>query len=104
MPSAAARRWRRDRVVVERLGVDPVDLDGAVVVEARVAQRLGDRQVGVLQRDVLADERDLHGLVGLRRAARDLRPLARSGGGTSKPKCSQMRSSTPSASNHSGTL
>ena len=47
-----------DLLVVERLRVDPVDLDAAAVHEAGVAQRLDDRQVGVLELDVLADERD----------------------------------------------
>ena len=54
----------------QRLGVDPVDLDPAAVAEAGVAQRLGDRQVGVLELDVLADDRDPHPLVGLARRAR----------------------------------
>ena len=74
MPSAPPRRSLRDGVVGQQLGVDPVDLDLAVVMKARVAQRLGDRQVGVLQRDVLADERDLHGVGGGARAAGELRP------------------------------
>ena len=49
-----------DLAVVERLGVHPVDLDAAAVLEARVPQRLDDGQVGVLELDVLADQRDPH--------------------------------------------
>ena len=70
MPSASARRSRGRLVGVERLGVDPVDLDPAAVQEARVAQRLDDGQVGVLELDVLADERDPHRLRRRRRRAR----------------------------------
>ena len=69
IPSAPAQA-RGDRRVADRLGVDPVDLDLGAVVDAGVAQRLDDRQVGVLELDVLADERDPH-------AAR--RPRARAG-------------------------
>ena len=42
------------------LGLDPLDLDLGAVVEAGVLQALDDRQVGVGQRDVLADQADLH--------------------------------------------
>ena len=44
---------------------DPADRDLGVVVEAAGAHRLGDREVGVGQVDVLADERDLDGVLGL---------------------------------------
>src|SRR5829696_2243309 len=56
-----------DLLVVERLGVDPVDLDAAAVDEAGVAQRLDDREIGVLELDVLADQRDAHRRALLRR-------------------------------------
>src|SRR5204863_1814628 len=48
-------------LALERLGVDPVDLDTAAVQEAGVAQRLADAEVGVLELHVLADERDADG-------------------------------------------
>ena len=47
------------------VGRDPADAHLGVVVEAARAQRLGDRQVGVGQVDVLADERDLDLVLGL---------------------------------------
>src|SRR4051794_4244270 len=50
-------------LAVDRLGVDPAHLDLAVVVRARVAERLDHRQVRVLELDVLPDEPDLHGRV-----------------------------------------
>src|SRR3954447_26666531 len=56
MPSAPCRR--ADLTVVERLGVHPVDLDPAALLEARVAQGLDDRQVGVLELDVPAHQGD----------------------------------------------
>ena len=50
-------------------------------VKPRVAQRLDDRQVGVLELDVLADERDPHRLVGRVGALDDRAPSSvRSGG------------------------
>ncbi len=48
-------------VAVELLRVDPLDHDVAAVEVAAVTQRLGDGLVGVLELDVLADERDPHG-------------------------------------------
>ena len=97
----AARRASRTSLVVERLGVDPVDLDRAAVLEAGVAQRLGDGQVGVLELDVLADERDPHRVVA--RRPRVARRISRSQSAevgrraSSIPKCSSTKSSTPSA-------
>ena len=41
------------------LGLDPVDLDLGAVVEPGVLERLDDRQIGVGQLDVLADQTDL---------------------------------------------
>ena len=49
----------RDVVGGQRLRIDPADLGVHLVRPGRVAERLGDRQVGVRQLDVLADERDL---------------------------------------------
>ncbi len=49
---------RRDGGITDRLGVDPVDLDRAAVVDAGVLERLDHGQVGVLELHVLADERD----------------------------------------------
>ena len=57
MPSAFCEPGG-DLGIADRLGVDPVDLDPAAVVDAGVPERLDDRQVGVLELDVLADERD----------------------------------------------
>ena len=71
------RRRAGGRVAIEqRLQVDPVDLDRRAVLEARVAQRLGHRQVGILELDILADDRDPHRLRG-RRGAIEQRAPAR---------------------------
>ena len=51
-------------LVGERLGVDPADLGVDFVRPGRVAERLGDREVGVGQLDVLADEGDLDDRLG----------------------------------------
>ena len=52
----------RDRCRDPRIGhllrIDPIDFDLAAVMDAGVAERLGDRQVGVLKLDVLADQGD----------------------------------------------
>ena len=56
----------------------------AAVAEARVAQRLGDRQVGVLELDVLADDRDAHALASARAArSTSSRQSSSSAGGAS---------------------
>src|SRR5690606_29548587 len=47
------------------VGGDPADLDLGAVRETTGAQRLGDRQVGVGQIDVLTDKRDLDGFTGV---------------------------------------
>ena len=49
---------------LDALGLDPLDLDLGTVMETGVLEALDDRQVGVGQLDVLADEPDLHGLGG----------------------------------------
>ena len=46
------------------VGRDPVDLDPRPARVATVTERLDDRQVGVGQVHVLADEADAHGAVG----------------------------------------
>ena len=48
---------------VDVLGLDPLDLDAGTVVEPAVLHRLDDREVGVGQRHVLADEADADGAV-----------------------------------------
>ena len=74
--------------------------------DAGVAQRLGDRQVGVLELDVLADQRDPHGARRLaRRAAIELLP-ARSGRAPA-PRCRSGRGRSrrrPASRKTSGTL
>ena len=66
----------RGVVVGEGLGVDVLDLDSHVVLQAGVAQRLVERLVGVEQMRVLAHDGDLD--LAFRRldAPRDLRPAA----------------------------
>ena len=54
---------------------DPADADLGVVVEAAGAQRLGDREVGVGQVDVLADEGDLDVVLRVVHALEQLVPL-----------------------------
>ena len=56
------------------VGGDPADDDLGVVVEAAGAQRLGHRQVGVGQVDVLADERDLDAVGRLVHAVQQVVP------------------------------
>ena len=108
-PGSGSRRPRSSRRATAgrstRLGVHPVDLDRAAVVDAGVPERLRDRQVGVLELDVLADERDPDRSRRPRAPARDRLPAVRSGAGASSPKCSRStKSSTPSAWNTSGHL
>ena len=82
-----------DLRVVQRLGVHPVDVDAAAVLEAGVAQRLDDGQVGVLELHVLADERDAHGRLGgrLRGRAHEALPLLELG--LAAPPCRSGRGS-----------
>ena len=73
-PSAFARPpavWHSSRG-------DPADRDLGVVGEAAGAQRLGDRQVGVGQVDVLADQRDLDLVLGAVHPAQQLVPVGQS--------------------------
>ena len=61
-------------VGVERLGVDPLDLEVRAVVDGAVLERLDDRQVGVLQLHVLAHDRDAHAALELVDAAAERLP------------------------------
>ena len=56
------------------VGRDPLDVDLGVVGESAGAQRLGDRQVGVGQVDVLADEADGHLVLGVVHDVEQLAP------------------------------
>ncbi len=56
------------------VGGDPADLDLGLVGEAAGAQRLADREVGVRQVDVLADQRDGHLLLRVVDAAEQVVP------------------------------
>ena len=49
----------RDRLLLQPLGVQPADVDARLLRDAGVDQRFLDGQVGVVQLDVLADDRDL---------------------------------------------
>ena len=66
------------------VGGDPVDLDLRAARIAAVLQRLDDRQVGVGQVDVLADEADAHGLVGRRTRSTSAAHSVRSGSWSSR--------------------
>ena len=77
-PAPAEAAWNQDPVGFEQpiayrriavpafhlLGVDPVDLNGAVLQRAGMPQRLGHRQVGILELHVLAHQRDAHAAGG----------------------------------------
>ena len=56
------------------VGGDPLDLDPGLVGETAGAQRLGDREVGVGQVDVLADQRDGDLVVGVVDAVQQVVP------------------------------
>ena len=56
------------------VGRDPLDVDLGVVGEAAGAQRLGDREVGVGQVDVLADEADRDLVLGVVHDVEQLAP------------------------------
>ena len=42
------------------LRVDPVDIDERILIKARVTERFGNREIRVVQFDVLADQTDFH--------------------------------------------
>ena len=64
---------------LELLGADEVDLDVDAVVPAAVLERLDHRLVGVLELDVLADQRDPDGAVGGVGAPAELLPVGEIG-------------------------
>ncbi len=71
MPEAAGDEHARRAVEAlvhvlggQLLAVDPADLGVDAARPGRVLERLGDREVGVGELDVLADERDLEGRLG----------------------------------------
>ena len=61
------------------LGVDPADADAAAVMDARVLQRLVNREIRVVELHVLADEADVDLAAALRDALGQLGPLAELG-------------------------
>ena len=66
---------RRAGLGLAVVGRHPADLDLGLMLEPTGPQRLGDRQIGIGQVDVLADERDPHGLLRLVHAAQQVVPL-----------------------------
>ncbi len=70
-----ASQLRGRLVGAERLGVDPVDLEVRAVVDGTVLERLDDREVGVLQLHVLADDGDAHAVGELVDAPAERLPL-----------------------------
>ncbi len=71
---------------LDLLGLDPLDLDLAPVVEPTVLERLRNRQVGVLQAHVLADDADASGAVHRLDAIDEDLPLAEVGVAGVDPK------------------
>ena len=67
-------------LVHQVLTVHPLDIDLALVLKARMVQALHDAQVGVVQLDILAHQRDGAGLAAGRNAADKLFPLGQVGG------------------------
>ena len=85
---AARAEARRDQDAVEPSStpspslfdvsrVDAAHVDGGVVGDAGVIHRLVDRDVGVLELDVLADQRDPHAVLAGARCARRSLPTPR---------------------------
>ena len=86
------------------LGVDPADDDVAAVVDAGVLERLVDREVGVVELHVLADERDLDRSRRVAEPLDELVPLAEVGDrGASSPSFSQTSRSRPCSCSAFGT-
>ena len=91
-------------VLLQFLGVDPVDLNGEVLRERRVLQRLRDGDVGVLQADVFADEGDARRSGrGCRFRATRPRHIVKSTGSAGSCSASTMYSPSPASSRTSGT-
>ena len=103
MPSASSSSG--DALALgQRLRVDPKDVDVRAVMEAAVAQRLDDRQVGVASLHVLADQRDAH-LARARRSGGPSPPTrAMSGARRLDLEVVEQQVVEPSARNISGTL
>ena len=70
-----AERSGRPGVGLAVVGGNPAHLDPGAVFEAAGAQRLGDGQVRIGQVDVLAHQRDSHGLLRVVHAAEQVVPL-----------------------------
>ena len=86
------------------LGVDPAHAHPAALMHAGVLERLVHREVGVVELDVLADERDLDLLAPLADAARSGPSTRRARrAASSSPSFSQTSVSSPSACRISGT-
>ena len=62
MPSRSGRELAVGEHPFHRFGTDPLEFDLGPVVETSVLQRFDDRQVGVGEFDVLADQADLDGV------------------------------------------
>ena len=63
-----------EAVVLDQLRVDSLDLDRCVVEDAGVRERLADRNVRVLEFDVLADQRDRDVALRMKQTLDDRRP------------------------------
>ena len=63
----------------QRFSVDPVDMDLYIVIEAGVAQRFDDREIGVVQLHIFPDEGDAHALVDLCDAVNERLPFGHIG-------------------------
>ena len=73
-PSTSSRAWVGLGLGRAVVGLDPAHLDPAAVGEPARAQRLGHRQVGVGQVDVLADQGDGHLVLGVVDAVEQVAP------------------------------
>ena len=95
-----------DVVRAQSLGVDPADADGrAPARPAGMTERLGHREVGVGQLDVLADERDVELRLGPLDALHERSPGDQVGrlGGLVETQPAHHQVAQPDASNSSGT-
>ena len=67
--------------LVQRLGVDPLDVHIRAEREARVPQRLGHGEIGVVQLDIFADEANLDRALARFDARHHVRPFGQIGRG-----------------------